>query len=96
MVLKGLARYKAAKSLVLISPPLSSFDDSSIGQDKRPRLFLVGENDRLVGAEGLRDKVGVFPRPASLEVVPGADHTWRPHEAELAEKVAEFLVQTLR
>lgn len=96
VILKGLGGYKAAKSVVLVSPPLSSIDSSHVGKDKRPKLFLIGERDKLVGVAGLQQTVKAFPRAAELQIVPRADHTWRGHERELVERVAHYLEATLR
>lgn len=95
VVLKGLRQYRQAKALVLISPPLSSFAVSAGVHDRRARLFLVGERDRLVDAHRLKEQVASLPVPTTLEIVPGADHTWRGRELELAESVAGFLEQAL-
>jgi alpha/beta superfamily hydrolase len=93
VILRGLSNYGAAKALVLVSPPLSSFTDSKVGNEKRPKLFLVGEKDKLVSAQRLQEAVDALPQPCTMEIVLGADHSWGGHEAELAEKVAQFVVQ---
>ncbi|MBI4312011.1 MAG: alpha/beta hydrolase [Chloroflexi bacterium] len=94
-VIRGMAELKPAIAFVLVSPPLSSFSGSPLGKDKRPRLFLVGERDRLVGASRLREVNALFEHPADLEVVLGADHSWRGHEEALAQRVADFLAERL-
>ncbi|MBI4197585.1 MAG: dienelactone hydrolase family protein [Chloroflexi bacterium] len=94
-ILQGLGSLKGAVALALISPPLHAFEGSPVGKDRRPRLLIVGERDRLVGAQALREVVDAFERPAQLVVSPGADHTWRGHEPALAELVAAFLAQHL-
>jgi hypothetical protein len=94
-ILQGLGNLKGAVAFALISPPLHAFEGSPVGKGKRPRLFIVGERDRLVGAQALREVVDAFERPAQLVVSPGADHTWRGHESELAELVAAYLAQHL-
>ena len=96
MVLNGISMYKAAKALALISPPLTSLDHPKIGSDKRPKLFIVGDRDRLIPHSDLKAKVDSLPTPADLSIVPGADHSWRNHEAEAAYRTARFLVGTLR
>ncbi|MBI4201632.1 MAG: alpha/beta fold hydrolase [Chloroflexi bacterium] len=89
-VAKGAKEIKDAAVLVLVSPPLSAFAGSSIGQDKRPRLFLVGGRDRLVDAQALQNAVEGFSGLVEVEVTPGADHTWRGYEAALGDAVAAF------
>ena len=96
MVLNGISRYKAAKALALISPPLTSLDHPKIENDKRPKLFIVGDRDRLVPHSDLKAKVDSLANPADLNIVPGADHSWRNYEAEAARRTARFLVGALR
>lgn len=86
---------KGVRALVLLSPPLPSLANSPVGKEVRPRLFLIGERDRLVGAGALREALSRFERPAGFEVVPGADHSWRGREEEVAQRVAAFLARVL-
>ena len=95
VILWGLQTFKRAQALALVSPPLSSFAHSSVATDHRPRLFLVGESDLLVGAKSLQEQVAAFSIPGTTEVIPGADHSWRGHEEEAAQRVARFLAQVL-
>ncbi len=95
VILRGLDDFKKAKALVLVSPPISSFVGSTIYSDRRPKLFLVGERDRLVRPQALQEQAASFPLPGFIEVMPGAYHTWRGHEEEVAERVARFLAGTL-
>ncbi len=95
VMLRGLLEYKQARSLVFISPPLSSFAQSAVDKDKRPKLFLAGGKDRLAKADELQKLVAGFPAFSAAEVIPDADHSWRGHEATAAQRVAGFLLQTL-
>ena len=95
VILKKLSMYKAAKALVLISPPLPSFAGSSVGEDPRPKLFLVGQRDRLVGASRLQEQISAFQTPATMETVPQGDHSWTGLEDTVAAKVAGFLREVL-
>ena len=95
MVLTGLSRYKAAKAFVLVSPPLGSLDNLDVGKDKRAKLFILGERDRLVPYPSLKEKIDSFNSTAELHLVPGADHSWRNYEREAAEQTASFFVGTL-
>ena len=95
MVLSGLSRYKAAKALVLIAPPIVALGDPAIGRDKRPKLFIVGDKDSLVPHNTLKEKVGSYQRPPEVSLVPGADHSWRGHEGEVSQHAVNFLVGVL-
>ena len=56
---------------------------------------MAGDKDRLANIDTLRARVAAFPQQANLVVVPGADHSWRDHEAELAQQVTDFLTKVL-
>lgn len=96
MVLAGLSRFKGARALALIAPPLAALDHPSIGKDKRPKLFLVGEKDGLVPYTSLKEKTDSFQPSAELRAVPGADHSWRGFEAEAVEHVTGFFAGNLQ
>lgn len=99
VVIQGLRHFKEARAMVLISPPLPSLKGAgaglAVGMDRRPRLFMAGDKDRLANVETLRARVAAFSQQADLVVVPDADHSWRGHETELARQVTDFLVRAL-
>ena len=95
MVLVGLTRYKVARSFVLISPPVTALEHPSVASDKRPKLLIVGERDRLVSYSSLKEKVDSSHAAIELQMVPGADHSWRGYESEAAQQATRFLVRTL-
>ena len=87
MLLTGMFRYKAAKAFVLISPTLTALGQDGVCGDKRPKVSIVGDKDRLVPYESLKQKVGSLGTPAGVQMVAGADHSWRGHEREAAEAI---------
>ena len=91
VILQGLRSYKEARALALVSSPISSFSESAMGANRSAKLFVVGDGDRLVNVEKLREQVETLRPPVVLQVVPGADHSWRGHEQEAAQHVAAFL-----
>ncbi len=99
VVLQGLRHFKSARAMVLISPPLPSLamtgSGPAVGMDRRPRLFLAGDKDRLANIDTLRARVAAFPQQVDFAVIPGADHSWRGHETELAGQVTGFLARVL-
>ena len=96
MVLGGLRNYKAAKAFALIAPPLTSVDIAVLSGDVRPKLFIVGDRDRLVSDSALKEKIDSLSGAARLRTVAGADHEWSGHEPEVARRVASFFVETIR
>ena len=95
VVLAGISLYKAARAFVLISPTLTAMDHNGVGGDTRPKVFIVGDRDRLVPYTSLKERVDSLKTPAGLQVVPGADHSWRGYETEAAEQAARFFVGAL-
>ena len=96
MVLSGLSRYKAARAFALVAPPLASVGTNGDRRTGRPMLFIVGDRDRLVPGDSLKENVDTAYPSADFLTVAGADHSWRGYEDEAARRVADFFVETLR
>ncbi len=95
-ILRGLDGLKRARAFSLISPPLSAVSSTRIGDDKRQRQFLIGADDRIVDPAKLEAAIETMKRPAELQVVPGADHTMRGKERQVAAAVGLFMGTQLR
>ena len=95
VVLAGLRHYKAARSLVLIAPTISSLRDSPIRKDKRPKLFLAGQRDRVVPSLELQRALDDIRAPVQFTEIADADHSLRDHESAVAELVVSFVMETL-
>ncbi len=96
VLLDGVSHYKAARSLVLISPPVSAVERSRIRKDKRPKIFLSGQKDKLSPSIDLQRLLDDFPTSVHFREIPNADHTMRGHEVELAELVIDFVSSTMK
>ena len=94
-ILLGLKALKAARALVLLSPPLSSVRRAPLSKERRPMLFLVGEKDRIVPSAGLQQELQAGPWPREFQVVAGADHNYSQREQEVAVLVAHYLSTTM-
>ena len=94
-MLHNLKYTKGAKSLVFIAPPVGAVQRSSIRDDKRAKLFIVGSEDRVVPSLDLQRELDNFKHPAQFTEIAGADHRLTDHESTVAERVAEFLTETL-
>ena len=94
VVLNGLKSYKTARSLVLIAPPISAVRGSAVRRDKRLKLFVAGQLDRLVPSIGLQRALDDMGPAARFAEVPGADHSFQGHERSVAETVASFVAET--
>ena len=95
VILDGLRRFKSAASLVLIAPPISSLRKSSIVNDKRPKLFMVGQQDRVVPSGDLQRLLDEVRPPVQFTEIPGTDHSLRAHEQEVSDRALAFLLETL-
>lgn len=96
LILRQLKRCKAAKSLALIAPPPSAVTASPIKRDKRPKLFIAGQNDRVAPPLALQRALDDVRQPVQFRELPAADHSLSGSEAHAAELTADFLAATLR
>ena len=94
-ILRGLRHFKAARSLALVAPPLSAIAESRVVKDKRPKLFVVGQNDRLVSSVELQHALDSVREPLQFREIPGGDHSLSGREWEVADEVAGFAKKTL-
>ena len=95
VILSGLRKCKEARSLVLVAPPISSVRNSYIKSDKRPKLFLVGQQDRICPSQELQGVLDGVRQPLQFSEIPCADHGLSSHENEVASRVVEFVVGAL-
>lgn len=94
-VLQGLHRFKDTKSLVLISPPIASVLKSRIMKDKRPKMFIVGQGDGVVSSIELQRVLDHTRHPVRFHEIRNANHSFLGQTEEVAERVVEFLLETL-
>ena len=95
VVLGGLRSYKAARSLVLIAPPISSVRNSRIASDKRPKLFLAGQQDRIALPVELQRVLDDVRQPVQFSEIPAAGHSLSGHEGKVAKNVIAFVVEAM-
>ena len=95
-MLRGLRRYKTARSLVFIAPPIASVRQSRVMRDKRPKLFMVGRDDRVVPSVELQRLLDDVRRPVQFHEVRDGNHALDGQREEVAERATEFLLQSLK
>lgn len=95
VILDGLQRYRSARSVALIAPPLSSVTRPRALKDKRPKLFVVGQRDRVVPSSDLQRALDGYRAPVEFTEVPDSNHSLEGQESFVAERVARFLLSTL-
>ena len=96
VVSKGLAKLKGAGAFVLVAPPVSAVKGASLRHDRRPKLLLAGERDKIAPPDQLEEALGDGVQLVEFLVIPRADHGFIGHEAEVAERAAEFVQKSLR
>ena len=90
VILRGLRKYKHAASLTLIAPPISAIHESRIAKDSRPKLFMVGQNDRIVNSAELQRALDAVREPVQFREIPDTDHGLSGHEQEIADRTVQF------
>ena len=95
VILRELRHFKRARALALIAPPLSSLENSRIIKDKRPKLFVAGQHDRLVSSVELQRALDAVREPLQFREIAGADHSLTGHEWDVADEVVGFARQAL-
>ncbi|MCI0438061.1 MAG: alpha/beta hydrolase [Chloroflexi bacterium] len=63
--------------------------------DRRPMLFIVGQNDRIAPSVDVQRAIDKLQSPAQFREIASADHSLRGHEKSVASEVARFLKETL-
>ncbi|MQF82702.1 hypothetical protein FIM02_00865 [SAR202 cluster bacterium AD-802-E10_MRT_200m] len=97
VIIDGLTQLKQAKVLAFISPPTRSFRSFiSNNKEKRPKLFIVGSDDRIANAALMQENSDAASNCAPIRVVAHAGHNWMGKESEAANHVAEFLKREWR
>jgi len=91
IILRGFKQYKFVNCLVLISPPISSIDESEMRNHKHPKLVAVGDSDRIVDSAELKQTLGELNEFDQFLEIPGAGHDLRSHEEKLATRIITFV-----
>jgi alpha/beta superfamily hydrolase len=88
---KGVAGDERVKALLCISPPVSIYDFTALGEEGRPKLIVAGERDVIGPVGPVEELYLALPQPKMLHIVPGADHFWWGMEDQVADYVIDFL-----
>jgi alpha/beta superfamily hydrolase len=89
------ARIRAIAALCLPLGPttIGSLDEDFWQSYARPKLFVAGDRDDICPLSELRPLVDGLPEPKKLIVLDGADHFLWGREQEVANHIADFLVE---
>jgi hypothetical protein len=96
VILSGLTKLKYVSAIALIAPPVSAVKGSSIIKDKRHKLILTGEKDKIAPPEQLKKTISDFST-IRLEFLslPKADHSLTGHQIQAASAVTDFIRRVL-
>ena len=95
-ILRSAAVQKKPKAFAFISPPLHALENSTLKKDKRPKLIISGDRDKLIQSEELQPALDSFSHQPALQIVEGADHFWKGKENQLVQRVARFFAESLK
>ena len=95
VIARGLKRYKHARSLVFIAPPVAAVVNSAITKDPRPKLFVAGQHDRIAVPIQLQRALDNTRGPVQFAEIAGAGHSLSGYEQDVADRVVEFVTDAL-
>lgn len=91
VIYKGLQRYKAARSIVMVSPPAAFLDFSPDGPEPRIGLVIIGSHDEIAPDSLVRELVNQWNPGADLKIIKGAEHFFWGREHEISEAIEQYL-----
>ena len=86
---------KKPKVFALISPSFEALETATLKKNKRPKLIITGDRDKLIQSENLEPVLDSFATPPTFKLVPGVDHFWMGKEDLLVEEVCPFFSENL-
>ena len=96
VILGGLPKLKDVSTIAFVAPPVSAIKGSSIIQDKRHKLILAGEKDKIAPPEQLKKALADFSTiPLEFLSLPKADHSLTGHQEKAAGLVVDFISKYL-
>jgi len=89
----ALAGDSSVSHVILVAPPTSMFDFSSLAEDnaERARHFIVGERDQFCDRAALQELFDRLPEPKTLRTIPRADHFLFGREQALSDAVKQAI-----
>jgi hypothetical protein len=86
---------KKPRVFAFISPSLEALETATLKKDKRPKLIISGDRDKLLQSEKLAPVLDSFATPPVLKRIKGADHYWMGMEDILVKEVSQFFAENL-
>ncbi len=89
----GINRYKKAKRVIMISPPVDLMDFSCLANNPKIMLVITGSEDEIADHRSVKDVIPSWNREAIFKIIKGADHFYWSNTGDLQKTIAEFLDQ---
>ena len=96
VLLRSPEKLKGVRAAVLIAPPVSSFENAPLLRERFPKLFILGEQDKVAPPERIKDMLAQTRGNLETRIVLKVNHSWRGGESETALQCADFLFQHIR
>lgn len=85
------ARDQRLRRLVGIALVKQHYDDPFLDTDRRPKLFIAGEEDPWVPVQALQNYVERLEPPKKLHIVSGSGHLFSGHVEEVTDVTVDWL-----
>ena len=95
VILENIKNFKHVRSFILIAPPISSLKNSRIHKDKRPKLFIGGQNDTISPSVEIQRELDKIRQPVKFSEIPNVGHSMEPEGKLIAEQVIQYLVDSV-
>ncbi len=92
VALHHAARDQRLRRMVGIALVAEHYDDPFLDTERRPKLFVAGDEDPWAPSEELRAYVERLRAPKKLHIIPGTGHLFAGHVDELTDAVLDWLV----
>jgi alpha/beta superfamily hydrolase len=89
----GINRYKKAKRVIMISPPVDLMDFSCLVNNPKIMLVITGSEDEIADHRSVKEVIPSWNREAIFKIIKGADHFYWSNTGDLQKTIAEFLDQ---
>jgi len=87
----GLSKFKEARRMIMVSPPVSFVDFSFLQYSSKIKLVICGTRDEIAEYKKVEKMLPKWNDQALFRVIQGADHFYSGYEEDLIDIVGEFL-----
>lgn len=91
VALHHAARDERLRRMVGIALVKHHYDDPFLDGDRRPKLFVVGEDDPWAPVKALRGYVERLEPPKKLHIVPGVGHMFSGQVSDVTDVIVDWL-----